>query len=76
MLNGDLFCSISQYIYMHLVFLYTLYEVCLLLVVDGTLTSDVSLWQFLQALDSEEKVRSAWSNFPPWKLRKNVVKGS
>lgn len=41
-----------------------------------TLTSDVSLWQFLQARDTEEKVRSAWSNFPPWKFRKNVVKGS
>lgn len=41
-----------------------------------TFTSDVSLWQFLQALDTEEKVRSAWSNFPPWKFRKNVVKGS
>lgn len=41
-----------------------------------TFTSDVSLWQFLQARDTEEKVRSAWSNFPPWKFRKNVVKGS
>lgn len=43
---------------------------------EPTLTSDVSLWQFLQARDTEEKARSAWSNFPPWKFRKNVVKGS
>lgn len=54
-----------------------IHTVCVCVHIRGrTFTSEVSLWQFLQALDTEEKVRSAWSNFPPWKFRKNVVKGS
>lgn len=44
--------------------------------IKPTFTSEVSLWLFLQDLATEEKVRSGWSNFASFALRKNVVKGS
>lgn len=41
-----------------------------------TLTSEVSLWQFLHERAMAEKVRSGWSNLLLLALRRNVVKGS
>lgn len=41
-----------------------------------TLTSAVSLWQFLHAWPIPEKALSGWSNLLSFALRKNVVKGS
>lgn len=41
-----------------------------------TLTSAVSLWQFLHEQPMPEKARSGWSNLLSLALRKNVVKGS
>lgn len=41
-----------------------------------TLTSEVSLWLVLHDLAMDEKVRSGWSNFPSFALRKKVVNGS
>lgn len=41
-----------------------------------TLMSEVSRWLLRHALEIEEKVLSAWSNFPPCRFRKSVVKGS
>lgn len=41
-----------------------------------TLTSAVSLWQFLHEQPMPEKLLSGWSNLFSLALRKNVVKGS
>ena len=41
-----------------------------------TLTSAVSLWQFLHEQPMPEKALSGWSNLFSLALRKNVVKGS
>lgn len=41
-----------------------------------TLTSAVSLWQFLHARPIPEKALSGWSNLLSLALRKNMVKGS
>ncbi len=46
------------------------------LVTSATLTSAVSLWQFLHEQPMPEKALSGWSNLLSLALRKNVVKGS